>query len=101
MAGPRGFFAARLAGEVQLERIFWTDMVIVATLLNIVAAYIGILLFGLKLPPWLPVAVFLSPLPYNLFLYVAVWRASARVEPRTAAAYRAAAVVWVALTILI
>ncbi len=97
----RNFFAARYAGEVPLERVFWIDMLVVATLINIGTALLGILMFGFKLPAWVGVAAFLSPLPYNLFLYLAVWRASAKVEPKTAAAYRLAAAVWVGLSILI
>lgn len=96
-----GFFAARWRGAVALDRLFWIDMVLVATLLNIAAAFASVLLFGFKLPAWLAVAVYLSPLPYNVFLALAVWRTAERAAPPSATGYRLGALVWLAASLLV
>lgn len=51
-------------------------MLVVGTLVNLVAAAMSLILFGLDAPAAVAVAVFFSPLPYNLFLFAAVWRAA-------------------------
>jgi hypothetical protein len=96
-----GFFAARLAGRVPLDRLFWTDMMIVGTLINVAAAYGAILMFGFKHPAWAAAAVYLAPLPYNVFLVLCVWRATERVHGPSASAYRLAALGWLAVATLI
>lgn len=97
----RGFVAARLAGEVQAGRVFWTDMIVVGTLVNVAAAYAAILMLGFKHPAWVAVCVYLAPLPYNVFLVVAVWRAAARLAASPAAVYRLGATLWLAVATLI
>ncbi|MBN9039537.1 MAG: hypothetical protein J0H53_26050 [Rhizobiales bacterium] len=97
----RGFVAARLAGEVPAGGVFWTDMLAVGTAVNVVAAFAAILMLGFKHPAWVAVCVYLSPLPYNIFLVVAVWRAAARLMPSPAAAYRLGATLWLAVATLV
>lgn len=96
-----GFFAARLAGRVPLDRLFWTDMMIVATLINVAASYGAILMFGFKHPAWAAGAVYLAPLPYNVFLVLCIWRASERSRAASASAYRLAALAWLAVATLV
>lgn len=96
-----GFVAARLAGEVPVGRVFWVDMVAFGTLINVAAGFAAILMLGFKHPAWVAVCVYLAPLPYNIFLVVAVWRAAARLAPNPAAAYRLCATLWLAVATLI
>ncbi len=54
-------------------------------------------------PSWLALAVFVTPIPWNLVLLLGVWRSSERAEVRTEHAQmaRLAMVVWVvALSLL-
>lgn len=96
-----GFLAARWRGEVPLDRLFFVDMLLVGTAINIAAAFASLLMFGFKLPVSMAVAAYLAPLPYNVFLALAVWRAADRSDPRAAAGYRLGALVWLAVSVLI
>jgi hypothetical protein len=100
-AGRRsGFFAARWRGEVSLERLFFFDMLLVATAINVAAAFVSIMMFGFKLPAWAAVAAFLAPVPYNIFLVSAIWRATEG-GGSSAAGYRLSALVWLILAVVI
>lgn len=96
-----GFFAARWRGEVSLDRLFFVDMLLVGTAINVVAAFVSLLIFGLKLPVWAAVAAYLAPLPYNIFLVLAVWRTTERPGTRAAFGYRLGALAWLAASVII
>ena len=68
------FFRTRWRGETPLDRLFWRDMLLVGTILNIASSALALILLGLKLPLWLVLAVHFLPVPYNIFLTIAVWR---------------------------
>ncbi|TIW15350.1 MAG: hypothetical protein E5V81_25005 [Mesorhizobium sp.] len=68
------FFRTRWRGEAPLDRLFWRDMLLVATILSVASSALALTLLGLKLPLWLVLAVHLLPVPYNIFLTIAVWR---------------------------
>lgn len=88
------FFSRRWHGAVSLHRLFWWDMVAIATLLNAIVGIVSLIMLtrGLAGGAWL--ALHLLLLPYNLFLVVAIWR-------RTDAghALRLAGLGWLALTV--
>lgn len=69
-----GFFRTRWRGEAPLDLLFWRDMLLVATILSIASSALALMLLGLKLPLWLVLAVHFLPVPYNIFLTIAVWR---------------------------
>ncbi|WP_036258395.1 hypothetical protein [Mesorhizobium sp. WSM3224] len=69
-----GFFRRRWKGETPLDRLFWRDMLLVGTVLNMASSALALILLGLKLPLWLVLAVHFLPVPYNIFLTIAVWR---------------------------
>ena len=73
------FFRLRWQGRVPLERLFWRDMLLVATLISAVSTGLALTLLALKLPLWLVMAVHLAPVPYNIFLTLAVWRIAEKV----------------------
>ncbi|MER8629189.1 hypothetical protein NKH55_05320 [Mesorhizobium opportunistum] len=68
------FFRSRWLGQVPLDRLFWRDMLLVGTLINMASSALALVLLGLKLPLWLVLAVHFAPVPYNIFLTSAVWR---------------------------
>ncbi len=57
-----GFFRSRWQGKVLLERLFWRDMLLVATLISLASSALALVLLGLKLPLWLV----LANLPFSL-----------------------------------
>lgn len=100
-SGSPGFFARRWRGDIAIDRLFWFDMMLVATLINIATAFISLMMFGLKLPAWIAVAAFLAPLPYNIFLVLAVWRTTEQMPANAASAYRAGALIWLVAAVII
>lgn len=68
------FLGERWRGQVPLRRIFWHDIMLVATIVNVVSAMAALLIFTSDLPSWIGLTVFLLPLPYNIFLVASLWR---------------------------
>jgi hypothetical protein len=77
MSGPAGFFRSRWRAEVPMRVLFWRDMVLVGTLVNLLATGVALALAASDLDIALAAAVHFAPLPYNLFLVAAVWRLGA------------------------
>ncbi|PBB44578.1 MAG: hypothetical protein EOQ55_16040 [Mesorhizobium sp.] len=69
-----GFLRSRWQGNVPLDRLFWRDMLLAGTAINIASSGLALVLLGLKLPLWLVLTVHFLPAPYNIFLALAVWR---------------------------
>ncbi|CDX42522.1 conserved hypothetical protein [Mesorhizobium sp. ORS 3359] len=68
------FFRTRWRGEAPLDLLFWRDMLLIGTLISVASSALALILLGLKLPLWLVLAVHFLPVPYNIFLTIAVWR---------------------------
>jgi len=98
---PAGFFAARWRGEVPLSRLFWRDMVVVGSAINTVTTIAALGVLGLKAPAAAALAVHFAPLPYNLFLFLAVWRTSEKARLATAWAAQLGAAAWLILATVI
>lgn len=90
-----------MRGEVPLERVFWHDMLLVGTMVNIVLGAVALIVYLNDGPGWLALFIFLSPLPYNLFLTLAVWRAAARSSLSWASLARLGAVIWLGFFIVL
>lgn len=99
--GPLAFFSRRWRREVPLGTLFWRDMALVGTTLNLVTSFVSLMALGFKADPAVAMAIYLAPLPYNVFLTAAVWRTADRVEPATATQARLGAAVWLVLATLI
>jgi hypothetical protein len=97
----RAFFASRWRGQVLLERIFWRDMLLVGTLINLATAMLALLILAAGAPAPIAITVYLAPLPYNFLLYVGVWTAAAQAVPAKATTVRFIATLWVAASVLI
>ena len=97
----RAFFTARWNGLVPLDRVAFVDMLLVGTFINIVMAIAGLLALGFKHPTWVAMAIYLSPLHYNVFLASSVWRGSAGRPAPVAAFYRLLAAAWLAIATLL
>jgi hypothetical protein len=80
-ADPRpsqSFFARRWRGEVPMRTVFWRDMLGVGTAANVIATLVAFLAAVQGASVWVAAAIHFAPLPYNVFLFAAVGRASPR-----------------------
>jgi len=95
MSGLVGFFRSRWHALVPMRVLFWRDMVLVGTLGNLLATGVALAMAASGLNIALAAAVHFAPLPYNLFLVMAVWR-----QP-PGQVHRWAAVGWLAFVTLV
>lgn len=72
------FLLDRWRGEAPLETVFWRDMLVLGTGLNIAATGVALGMFAGAYPAWLAFTVNFLPVPYNAFLLVSVWKAGER-----------------------
>ena len=84
-----------------LGQLLWQDMVLYGTAINIAAAIVALLLFAQDAPTALGVAVYFAPLPYNLFLFAAVWRSAAAADEPWATGARIVGLLWVTAAIIL
>ena len=69
-----GYFARRWHGQVPAARLFWHDMVGVAGAVNLLVSFAALMLMAQGAATWLAALLHFSPLPYNFFLFTALWR---------------------------
>ena len=72
------FFTRRWRGEVALRTLFWRDMVVVGSAVNLVATFLALMLAAQGIALGIAVAVHFAPLPYNVFLVAALGRSPQR-----------------------
>ncbi len=98
---PIGYLGALWRGEVPLTQAVWRDMVMVGTAINILTSGLSVLALMLGASTLIGVALYLSPVPYNLFLVGAVWRCAERAPFDQAWAARIGSVIWLFVAFLI
>lgn len=89
-----GYFSALWNGKLPLARLFWRDMIVVGTAINAAATLAAVLLLALDVPAPAAVAVHFAPLPWNIFLFACVWRATTGLRAVAALACQAGATLW-------
>lgn len=72
------FFRQRWRGQVPMRQLFWWDLLLVGSLINVAASVVGLALLAGGAPGWLALVVHFAPVPYNLFLLLAVGRSPQR-----------------------
>jgi hypothetical protein len=95
------FFVSRWRAEVQLDRILWRDMLLVGTAINLLLGFAGLMLFANEAPTALAAGVYFSPLPYNVFLYTALWRTAERTPGSFATLARVLGFGWLVASIVL
>ena len=75
---PNGYFSRRWHGQIPLAVLLWRDMIGVGTLINVLATVVGLAVMLQGAHPAVAVALHFAPLPYNVFLFAAVWRSPHR-----------------------
>jgi hypothetical protein len=99
--GLLSFFSRRWQRKVPLGPLFWRDMIVVGSVLNLAFAFAGLMALGFKAGPAIAIAVFHAPLPYNFFLFGAVWRTADLAPAATASTVRFGAIAWLIATAII
>jgi hypothetical protein len=95
------FFSSRWQCLVPLDRLFWRDLAGVGTGINIASSVAALILLGLKLPLAVVLAVHFSPVPYNIFLTLAVWRTAEKAGGAKASAMMLGSALWLVLTAVV
>ena len=99
--GPFAFFVRRWRRQVPLGLMFWRDMIVVGSALNLASAFAGLMALGFKADLLTAMLIFHAPLPYNFFIVGAIWRTADLVDAANASSARFGAAVWlVAATVL-
>ena len=84
-------------GQVPLETVFWRDMLVVGTAINITAVMSAILLLLYGLPTPICLLIYFLPLPLNVFLFLSVWRSAGNAMTSDAQVAKIAAPLWFAV----
>lgn len=83
------FFTRRWNGQVPWPTLFWRDMLGFGTAINLAATLLALVAAIQDAPFGLVALLHFAPLPYNFFLFGALWRA-----PRRPAVAVAVALAW-------
>jgi hypothetical protein len=84
-----------------LERVLWIDMLVYGTAINVASGLAALALFANAAPTAVAAAVHFAPLPYNLFLVVAVWKAADATREQSASIARVVSLAWLVASIVI
>jgi hypothetical protein len=99
--GPIRYLARLWRGEVRLGQVFWRDMVVIGTVVNLVAIGLAFLAVAFGASTATGIAIFLAPVPYNILLVAAVWRRAAVESSEWAWGARIGALLWFLLALLL
>ena len=98
---PIGYFRQLWRAEVPLRRVFWQDMVVVGTTVNIAAMGLAILAVVLGASTPAGIAIHLAPVPYNILLVTSVWRRADAERSDWGWLARLGSVLWLILALVI
>ena len=74
-ATPAGnFFTQRWSGQVRWQVLLWRDMLGVGTAINLGATFLALVAAIQGAPTSIVAVLHFAPLPYNFFLFAALWR---------------------------
>ena len=91
-----GYFARRWRGQVRWTTLYWRDLALLGTTINLVNGVLTMILLAKDVAIEWVLALHLMVFPYNLFLVLSVWRRSDM--PDWA---RWSACAWLILTLLV
>ena len=94
---PTGhFFSRRWRGQAPLRQLFWRDMLLVGSTVNLLATFVALMLAAQGAGTVTAALVHFAPLPYNLFLFAALLR-----SPQRRPAHQLAGLVWLVVMTLV
>ena len=76
-------------------------MLLVATVISVASSMLALILLGLKLPFALVLAVHFLPVPYNIFLTIAVWRTAEKAGGARASLMMLCSALWLIATVVV
>jgi len=88
-ASSCGFVGRRWRGETALAVLYWRDIVVVGSVINLATGFAALMLAAQGVNLMVAAAVHFALLPYNTFLVVALWR-----TPRCGRAMAWTSVLW-------
>lgn len=53
--------------------MLWRDMLMIGTAINLVCTFSGLFAYIVSGSVWIAVAMHFAPMPFNLFLFLAIW----------------------------
>jgi hypothetical protein len=104
VAAPRSPIAypgALWRGELPLSLVLWRDMALVGTVVNIAAMGAAFFAIALGASMMTFIVIHFLPVPYNIFLVAAVWRAAERAPAEQAWMARIVSVLWLFVAFVI
>lgn len=69
-----GFIGARWRGQASLNTLFWRDMLLVGSVINLLVSFGALMIAALGGNFFVAAVVHFACLPYNLFLVFALWQ---------------------------
>ncbi len=75
---PGNYFARRWHGQVPVAVLLWRDMLGVGTVINLITTFLTLVAVVQNAQTGIIAALHFAPMPYNLFLFAALWRAPDR-----------------------
>lgn len=73
-----GYFGSRWRGAAHLSQLYWRDMLVVGSLINLITGFIALMIVAQGGDLWVAALVHFATLPYNVFLVLALWRTPGR-----------------------
>lgn len=74
----RRYFSLRWRGQIDAAVLFWRDIVVAGTVINLIATFGALMVVAQGGSSGLAVLLHFAPLPYNVFLVLCLWRAPGR-----------------------
>ncbi|MBA3059831.1 MAG: hypothetical protein KJ614_13010 [Gammaproteobacteria bacterium] len=68
------FIGTRWRGKASLSKLYWRDMLIVGSVINLLAGFAALMIAAQGGDPGVAAIVHFLCLPYNVFLVLALWR---------------------------
>lgn len=75
----KAYLSSRWTGSIQLRHLLVREMLILGTLINATTTVLSLILLGSGASIWIGFGIFFLPLPYNLFIFLSVWRSAGQV----------------------
>lgn len=73
-----GYFGSRWRGAANLSQLYWRDMLVVGSLVNLFTGFVALMIAAQGGDLWVAAMVHFATLPYNVFLVLALWRTPGR-----------------------
>jgi hypothetical protein len=98
---PIGYLKQLWRAEIPLSRVFWQDMVLVGTFVNLAAMGVAFLAVALGASTAIGIAIHLAPVPYNILLVASVWQRAGVESSAWSSLAKVGAVAWLLIAFVV